>query len=473
VDTKDQGTRAGSSHREEMIRLGFWSNDALPEEELKQQAIEDEEYRRLSAELARLRNECAKLKDVNELIKEARKKRIAESQRKRAERKQKREQARAEASKRWQEYKKSHIIHAGEGYSAGLQSRESDVAKLKTYGLPVFADEMGLAEAMGLRLSQLKWLTYHRDTAAISHYHRFVIPKKKGGVRTISAPKTLLKQTQQWIKREILDKLEIHPAAHGFREGKSIVDNAKCHLGRAVVIKLDLKDFFPTITYRRVKGLFRSFGYSEAISTLLGILCTEPPRQEVLFDGKFYHVAIGERQLPQGAPTSPAITNLLCRRLDERLSQLAEKWGFCYTRYADDLTFSAANRGDKAVGMLIHFAGKIVTHEGFKVNEEKTRVLRSSNRQTVTGIVVNEKPNINRKEWKAFRALLHNVEKNGLEKENRQHHPRFWDYIKGRASYIRMVRPDLEGKLAGYLVAIGRKHKVNVPKWAIEKTLVR
>ena len=98
-----------------------------------------------------------KFQDVNELIKEARKKRIAESQRKRAERKQKREQARAEASKRWQEYKKSHIIHAGEGYSAGLQSRESDVAKLKTYGLPVFADEMGLAEAMGLR-HRLGWL---------------------------------------------------------------------------------------------------------------------------------------------------------------------------------------------------------------------------------------------------------------------------------------------------------------------------
>jgi len=221
---------------------------------------------------------------------------------------------------------------------------------------------------------------------------------------------------------------------------------------------MDLKDFFSTITFHRVKGLFQSFGYSGLISTLLALLTTESPRKTVKFNETVYYVAIGGRRLPQGACTSPTITNLICRRLDERLARYAQKLGFGYTRYADDLTFSCNESGLTKIGACLRGARKMIRSEGFKVNHKKTRVLRASRRQKVTGIVVNQKPNISRKELRNFRALLHNVEKNGLEKENRNQHPDFWGYIRGYTSYIQMVRPDLGEKFAQQVRRIGEKY---------------
>ena len=143
------------------------------------------------------------------------------------------------------------------------------------------------------------------------HYHRYEIAKKTGGVRCISAPKPALAAAQRWVLDQILRRLEPEPQAHGFVPGRSIVTNAAPHAGKAVVCNLDLKDFFPSITFRRVKGLFRKLGYGEHVATLLALLCTEPPRVPVELDGKTYHVALGARVLPQGACTSPAITNAL------------------------------------------------------------------------------------------------------------------------------------------------------------------
>lgn len=310
-------------------------------------------------------------------------------------------------------------------------------------------------------------MTYHRETATLCHYAQFTIQKKDGGTREISAPKSDLRQAQEWIKANILDHIPIHPRAFGFVKGRNTVDNAKQHVNRAAVIKIDLKDFFPTITFHRVKGLFQSFGYSGLISTLLALLTTEPPRKQVKFDGKYYYVAIGKRQLPQGACTSPSIANMICRRLDERLDRLAAEYGFCYTRYADDLTFSCDEQGLKRIGACIREVKNLVRFEGFEVNEKKIRVLRASRRQRVTGIVINQKPNLSRKELRNFRALLHNVEKNGLEAENRHQHPDFWRYIQGYTNYIRMVRPDLGEKYAEQVRRIGEKYglisRVTVP----------
>jgi retron-type reverse transcriptase len=459
--------------RSEMIRLGFWKAEFLSPEEERQQALEDEEYARLLDELRRLQKEAGKLENMDHLVREARQKRIVESKKRRAERKERREKERAEAMERWLRHKETHVIHAGEGVSFGLNSWEQDEEKLKEMDLPLLGSASELAEAMGISLSKLKWLTYHRDTATLCHYTRFTIPKKNGGVREISAPKPELRKAQEWVKVNILDRIPPHSAAYGFVPGRSIVDNAACHLGRAVVIKMDVKDFFPSITFRRVKGLFRSFGYSEGIATLLALLCTEPPRQEVEFDGMFYYVAMGERQLPQGACTSPAITNLMCRRLDARLQGLAEANGFTYTRYADDLTFSGESKAAERVGRVIHSARAILRFEGFAVNDEKTRILRSSGRQRVTGIVVNEKPNLSRRELRRFRALLHNVEKYGPERENQTNNPRFWESVIGYASYVRMVRPDLEVRLAEKLARISREHGLPIPRWARDRAVAR
>src|SRR5262249_13182672 len=136
------------------------------------------------------------------------------------------------------------------------------------------------------------------------------------------------------------------------------------HVKKKVVCNLDLEDFFPSITFARVRGLFHRLGYSPEVATLLALLSTEPPRVKAELDEKHYFIAVGERALPQGACTSPAITNLVCRRLDARLAGVAKKWGFAYTRYADDLTFS----GDavKDVGALLWGVRRILASEGFR-----------------------------------------------------------------------------------------------------------
>lgn len=144
-----------------------------------------------------------------------------------------------------------------------------------------------------------------------------------------------LKEAQRWILVNILNKLELHEAAHGFRRDRSIVSNAQPHVKQDVIINFDLKDFFPSISDRRVKGLFQSFGYWEAAATIFVLLCTELEVEAVELDGKTYYVARAR------SPASPTITNLLCRRLDRRLTAMAENLGFTYTRYADDLTLSA------------------------------------------------------------------------------------------------------------------------------------
>lgn len=448
--------------KKEMIRLGFWIDKPLSLEEERQIAIEQEEIKRLQEELAELRKEHSKLANLKYLLREARKKRIEESKRKRAERKAWLERQRAEAKARWEAYKESHIIHAGEGVSAGLNSWKNDEQKLMELGLPLIGSSLALAEEMGLSLSELKWLTFHRDTATLCHYYRFTIPKKSGGEREISSPKPLLRQAQRWVKKHILDKLVVSEAAYGFVPGRNIVDGAKLHVGKEAVIKMDLKDFFPHITFERVRGLFSSLGYSQGVATLLALLCTEPPRKKVEFDGKYYYVAVGECQLPQGACTSPAITNLICRNMDRRLTRLAETHGFIYTRYADDLTFSCGKEDLEKIGSILYKARAIIRSEGFVENEKKTRILRKGRRQQVTGIVVNEKINLNRQTLRAFRALLHDAEQNGLQAANRRGHPNLWQYIQGYTSYVQMVRPDMGARFAAQVERIGQKYGLPV-----------
>jgi hypothetical protein len=207
-------------------------------------------------------------------------------------------------------------------------------------GLPPWETARELAAAMDLSLSELRWLTFHREVDSGSHYRTWTVPKRTGGERTITAPMPKLKALQRWALEHYFEKLPVHSAAHGFLPARSVLTNALAHVGADVVVKLDVKDFFPTISWKRVKGLLRKAGVSEQVATLLALLCTEAPRQLVEFREQTLYVATGQRCLPQGAPTSPAITNALCLRMDQRLSALARSLGCTYTRYADDLTFS-------------------------------------------------------------------------------------------------------------------------------------
>lgn len=445
--------------KEEMIRLGFWTEEELSEEERELARLEEEEIALLEKELRSLRGQIHSM-NLDRLLKKVRKKRIEESKRRREERKREREKAAQEARKRWEEYRKTHLVHLGEGVSSALEKLDGNQSRLEQQGLPIISTPLQLADEMGLTLGQLKWLTYHREAATLSHYYTFTIPKKSGGQREISAPKRLLRQAQKWVKEQILDQLVPHPAAYGFVRGRSVVDHARRHVQQSVVVKMDLQDFFPTITFYRVRGYFISLGYSPAISTVLALLCTEPPRQQVNFDGTYYFVAIGERRLPQGAATSPPLTNLICRRLDQRLQGLAEKEGFLYSRYADDMTFSCQQDRAHRLGALLQQARQIIRFEGFAVNEEKTRILRKGRQQKVTGIVVNEKTHLPRAMRKRFRAILHNVEQNGLEAENKENHPDFWAYLQGYINYAFMVRPELAEQWQAQLERIAKKQGV-------------
>jgi retron-type reverse transcriptase len=194
-----------------------------------------------------------------------------------------------------------------------------------------------------------------------------------------------------------------------------------------------------------VKGVFKSFGYSEQLSTIFALICTEAECDEIQLDGQTYFAAGMERALPQGAPTSPAITNIICRKLDARLKGIAAKLNFQYTRYADDLTFSASGEATSNLKTLMGFIKKIIKEEKLVIHPDKVRVLRKGARKEVTGIVVNDRPTVNAKELDRFRALIFQIEKDGIAGKHWNNSPNLLASIKGFASFVAMVDP-IKGK---------------------------
>jgi RNA-directed DNA polymerase len=356
--------------------------------------------------------------------------------------------------------KAADIIFLGRGVSGGLAKRASDEEKLKKFGLPSLSEPAQVAAALSIPVLRLRWLAFHSEASTVSHYVRFTIPKKSGGTRDIWAPQAKLARAQQWILENVLSKVPVGPVAHGFVPGRSTVTNATPHVKRAIVVNVDLRDFFPTITFPRVRGIFESLGYSPAIATVFALLCTESPRREVEYSGKKYFVATGPRALPQGACTSPALSNLAAWGLDRRLGGVATKLGWTYTRYADDLTFSGdtlvpkGEKNPKSVGWLLARTRHVCEAEGFEVNEKKVRVQRRNSAQTVTGIVVNEKPSTSRAERRKLRAILHHARFEGLEKQNRIGHANYVAWLRGHVAYVMMVNPAQGQKLKVKLDAL-------------------
>ncbi|PMB51098.1 RNA-dependent DNA polymerase [Fischerella thermalis CCMEE 5201] len=443
---------------EEMIRYGFWPTQSTIPEDPADEIRRVGEIRR---ELDQLRRESGRLKNEQVLRKQMLKQRLEESRRQRQETKERREQERQERAEAWKQKKQQEIIYLGEGVSAGLNHTQANAERLQSYGLPILNTAEQIAAAMGISIGKLRFLAFDRKTSTVSHYIRFKMPKKTGGERLISAPMPSLKQTQHWILEKILKKIAVHDAAHGFCTQRSIVTNATPHVGADVIINFDLKDFFPSISYKRVKGLFQSFGYSEAAATIFGLLCTAAEVEELELDGKTYYLALGDRHLPQGSPASPVITNLLCRRLDRRLTAMAEKFSFTYTRYADDLTFSAVGDSQRYICNILKCTESIVTHEGFTLNQEKTRILRKSRQQEVTGVVVNNKLNVSKKTLKQFRATLYQIEKDGLEGKYWGNSPNLIAAITGFANFVAMVNPEKGAEFQQQVKRIKSLHKVN------------
>ena len=426
---------------DEMQRLGFWPREA-GEPTVQEELINRESE--LRRELRKLTAEQSAQKNVKAQLRKLRQERMKAARQRRAETKARREEERLARAAAWEDQQSRDITYLGEDVSYGLRNAENDEEKLRENNLPAYADLPALAKDLGLSVSKIRWLAFNRSVSTVSHYRQFTMPKKTGGVRHISAPMPLLKTVQHWLLENILYRMDVTDKAHGFVPGRGILTNALPHVGKTLVVNLDLQNFFPTISYRRVKGFFRAVGYSEKLATVFALLCTEPATDLVEADGKKYYVQTGERALPQGAPSSPVLTNLICRRLDARLSGVATKFGLTYTRYADDLTFSGDDAEHGAsVGKLLWQVRQIIKDEGFVVHPGKTQVMRKGARREVTGIVVNEKPSIARKKLRQFRAVLHQIDRHGPAGKTWGKGGSLFPALHGYAAHVNLVRPDL------------------------------
>ena len=358
----------------------------------------------------------------------------------------------------WKTYTALHIVHLGEDifWQSDVSIDFFDPAhrqsRLKQRQLQDIESAEELSDQMGITLGELRWLCYHREAAKSIHYHQFSIPKKSGGERNIWAPMPKLKAAQTWVLRNIAERLTVHGAAHGFMAGRSIYSNALEHTNASVIVSMDLADFFPSFTFKRVKGIFRQAGYMDGIATILALLCTEAPREVVEDEGETYYVAMGPRCLPQGSPASPALTNAACLRLDRRLSQFTENNNWRYTRYADDLTFSVPKAESKLsekelsakIKQLIGTVHAVVEDEGLQVRSDKTHVMRPGKRQKVTGLVVNGKdtPRTPREIRRRVRAMIHN-----LKVGKTLHEGESLNHLTGLIAFIYMSDPQQGQKL--------------------------
>lgn len=239
-----------------------------------------------------------------------------------------------------------------------------------------------MAQRLGIELRKLRDLE--------PSYHSFYIPKRSGGTRKILAPSDRLKKVQRRILRRLLSRLRVHRSATGFQQDESFVSNARRHEGQAVVIRFDLQDFFPSIDAKRIERYFRFIGWNRRSAKLFVRLCTT------------------EGVLPQGAPTSPRLSNLVNYKLDARLTALAQKFGGVYSRYADDITISLTQEDRRSVQVIIKTVERIVEEEGYRLNLKKgPDVRRRHQRQRVTGLVVNQRANLSRETRRWLRAVEH------------------------------------------------------------------
>lgn len=440
----------------EMERLGFWPPS--PEVAAKTQearaalkAIEEQiaPFRKREREL---QDEIAKAGNIPALLAEIRVKRIERVKAERAERKIRRAQEAEERAQKDKVWRSQTLPHLGREVSAGLRYEGGDDDKLRVLDLPLLHSAEEVAQALEIETSQLAWLTYHRAAATSDHYQHFTIPKKSGGTRKISSPKAKLRHAQSWLLESVLSKVPVDNAAMAFRPKLNIAHNAQIHAGAKVIVRIDFKDFFPSITFKRVKWMFQSLGFNEGVSTIFALILTEAPRVELTLDGQKHFVAVTKRFLPQGACTSPAITNILCRVLDKRLAGASQNLGFVYTRYTDDLVFSSKAEKCDARAMR-DLATTIINDEKFEINGEKTAILRTKGRQTVTGLVVNAqnsddgKPRISRRDIRNFRAFLHQYELRGREAMTEKIGQDALSYARGYLSFIHMVSAEQEAQI--------------------------
>lgn len=328
-----------------------------------------------------------------------------------------------------------------------------------------------LREMLGLGATSLSWFADARSLErsatdeALRHYHYRWIPKASGGMRLLEAPKGTLKFFQRRILAGILDCIPQHPASHGFRRERSVHSFVECHVGRAVVIRIDLENFFASVSPGAVFGILRSAGYPEPVAHCLTGLATNAAPAAVLQsvampapEQRPAHrrmlSALRHPHLPQGAATSPALANLAAYGLDCRLAGLASAFGAVYTRYADDLAFSGDGELQRRSGKFISLVSDIASDEGFSINRRKTRIAPQASRQLLTGLVVNARPNVPRPAFDRLKAILHDAAMNGPDHANRDRHTDFRAHLLGSISWVEASNPHRGAQLRAMLDTI-------------------
>lgn len=261
-------------------------------------------------------------------------------------------------------------------------------------------------------------------------YLSYPIKKRNGKFRWIDAPLSPLIDVQSKILYKILYKFKQHKCCVGFTKNKSVRDGANLHLGSKVLLTMDLENFFNNIKTPTVYGILDHMAYKFRLNTK-----SKKDRIDMNEIQKITRIMTFKNQVPQGAPTSPALANLVAYKLDMSLERLALKNDCTYTRYADDLAFSSVDKNFNIGSLIEKIKARITTH-GFKLNYKKTKIRRPHNRMTVTGVVINDKLTVPRWKWRNFRAQLHNLKiaNNPIPLEQYQQ-------LRGYAEWIRSLHP--------------------------------
>ncbi len=334
-------------------------------------------------------------------------------------------------------------------YRRELKDTFTNFNWLQQFNLPHLTTPEELASFLDIDIYKL--LEYcvakKKTTPQEFPYRRFHIMKKSGEKRQILAPKKELKKIQERIHEEILKNIMPSDFAHGFREGYSIVTNARIHLGAQVIYNIDLKNFFPSIKFDKVFRLFKDVGYSGRIASLLAALCTIPPRhyyakkkQWILDRSSYYSPNL--HYVPQGAPTSPIISNLVCLFLDDDLNRIANEYNFKFTRYADDITFSSLEKEGVSEDFR-KLIKKFVYRHGFRINWQKERDYRRFNLRRVTGIVIHDDYLSLPRDWiRKLRAAMYELKSKKFNMEDKSF-IELMSNIEGRCAYARMVNKEI------------------------------
>lgn len=332
-----------------------------------------------------------------------------------------------------------------EGHSEEfIRQTQIYIDALEDKQMPVIFSLKHFSEIIDIPYSELENIIFSRE----KYYGLFKLEKKRGGKREIRCPNSKLKSIQRWILRQILDKIPTHNSCKGFRKGASISQNALPHLHASSILKVDLFHFFDSISERRVYSVFKSAGYHPNLAVELAKLCTFPANdkyENAIIDDPCYpsNFQLNESYLPQGAPTSPALANLVVRGLDIRLSSLATSLGAHYTRYADDLTFS----GEFDALPKIRKIKEIVREEGFFLNNSKTSLRQKGQQQKVTGLIVSgNQLRVPKKYKREISKHIHFARKFGPQQHLRNissDRASFQDWLLGKIMFVRSIEPNV------------------------------